>query len=219
MNAIGLSPKRQKWPQFNDTVNFANLTAMGLLTPNRTKRLEEAVAKSRVFRTYFVFRTICRTADKAAIVQMRRHGRVITSRGQVGWSPYQDDPDKLTVQSVNFRFATWFVWMLIDCGGDTDEQNVVSEVSPTWFRNSWLRHMVQKIWHLKLRRWQRAPNAWHFKLRWRNRVPNAWNFKLRWRNRVPNAWHFKLRWWHRQPNVWHFRLKWWHRQSNVWHLK
>jgi len=83
------------------------MTAMGLLTPNCTGRFEKAVTNSRGFGTYFVFRTICRAADKTAIVQMRRHGRVITSRGHVGGSPYQDDPDKPTDQSVNFRFATW----------------------------------------------------------------------------------------------------------------
>jgi hypothetical protein len=83
------------------------MTAKGLLNPNRKKRFEKAVADSRGFGTYFVFGSICRTADKTAIVQMRRHGRVITSSGQVRGSPYLDDPDKPTDQSVNFRFAPW----------------------------------------------------------------------------------------------------------------
>jgi hypothetical protein len=83
MNAIRL-PLRDKNDLNSDAVNFVNMTAMGLVTPNRTKRFEKAVASSRGFGTYFVFRTICRTADKTAIVQIRRHGREITSRGQVG---------------------------------------------------------------------------------------------------------------------------------------
>ena len=83
------------------------MRAMGLLTPNCTRRFENAVANRKGFGTYFVFRTICRTTDKTAIVQMRRHRREITSSGQVRGSPYLDDPDKPTDQSVNPRFATW----------------------------------------------------------------------------------------------------------------
>jgi hypothetical protein len=82
MNAIGLSPKGKN-DLNSETVNFANMTAMGLLIPNGTKHFEKDVANRRGFGECFVFPAICRTTDKTAIVQMRRHRRVITSRGQM----------------------------------------------------------------------------------------------------------------------------------------